>query len=825
MVVGGVVLSLLFTTRLVHRLDALGRLTDELTAGRSARLDRGGSDRGGSDGAGHRAPGTPAPEHQGTRRAHLGSGGDELDRVAGKLADARVLLERRAAERDAARRELEELLARSPVVLVRYDVGARRVTYASPNAARVLGVQAMELLGDPEAIASRCDPSSVGQVRQWVRGQLHADGDRLELVVRFDPGDGSGARQLEATFVVDADDTGHAVRFAAYLLDVTERRRAERQAEERNALLQSILDASPDTIAVRDGEGRVVLASRSLADAVGDAVPADASSPELVEAAYRAGGIGTEQRAAIERMLGRCLAGEAATEPVLTAGRDAAGNERVYETRARPVVGGDGRVVGAITISRDVTEHIRLEESLRQATAAAERSNRAKSEFLSRMSHELRTPLNAILGFAQLLGLDELTEEQASAVGQIERAGQHLLALINEVLDISRIETGHLVVSPRPVPVDDVLDEVASLLAPVADEAGIHLHVQRTTSCTAVHADRQRLLQVLLNLGSNAVKYNERGGSVTMVARIDGDRVRFEVADTGSGIPGDKLDQLFVPFSRLGAERSGVEGTGVGLALSKHLVELMGGSIGVDSAPGRGSTFWIELLAAAPDAPGAGGERRPDPLDQPLATPGTTNGARSPRPRPVAARDPGGEEPPGARTAWRGGGSSDGDRPSPGGGQSGGDGASERAREPDEAGTRGGTGVPVRTAGPELVVLHVEDNPSNANLVEQVLARRPEVHLVTAGQARLGLELARQVRPHLVLLDLHLPDLPGEELLYRLKTEPALADTTVVVVSADATPSRIRRLLGLGVQGYLTKPIDVEALLRLIDREIEERVR
>ena len=361
-------------------------------------------------------------------------------------------------------------------------------------------------------------------------------------------------------------------------------------------------------------------------------------------------------------------------------------------------------------------------------------------------------------------------------------AGRHLLSLINEVLDISRIEAGRVSLSTEPVEVSEVLDEVTTLLAPVAEAAGVELSVDVDGSrVLRVRADRQRLLQVLLNLGSNAVKYNGRGGSVSFCTGPGSDgRIRFEVRDTGPGIPKEQQDQLFVPFSRLGAERSAVEGTGVGLALSKQLVEVMGGVIGVDSVPGHGSTFWIELLAAQknlvdrraePDRPGT--RRSADPASAAVRTDnGTATHAASPVvPNGSSAAAPNGTRSPSA-------------------------------------------------SGLGVVVLQIEDNPSNSALVEQVLAKRPGVRLVSAGEGRTGLELARQHRPDLVLLDLHLPDLPGDELLHRLKAVPELADTKVVVVSADATPSRIREMLDLGVEGYLTKPVDVEALLRLVDNEI-----
>jgi CheY-like chemotaxis protein len=262
------------------------------------------------------------------------------------------------------------------------------------------------------------------------------------------------------------------------------------------------------------------------------------------------------------------------------------------------------------------------------------------------------------------------------------------------------------------------------------------------------------------------------------------------VRDTGPGIAHELQDQLFVPFSRLGAERTGVEGTGVGLALSKQLVEVMGGVIGVDSFPGHGSTFWVELLAADPSLF----------LDPPLAEATAqlvTSAPPEPSLPPATARENG-----------------------------------VPATTPDRHNGRGAPGEKTRVPalpngvvasaepGRGVVVLQIEDNPSNSALVEQVLAKRPGVRLVSAGEGRAGLELARQHRPDLVLLDLHLPDLPGDELLHRLKAVPELADTKVVVVSADATPSRIREMLDLGVEGYLTKPVDIEALLRLVDFEI-----
>jgi PAS domain S-box-containing protein len=248
----------------------------------------------------------------------------------------------------------------------------------------------------------------------------------------------------------------------------------------------------------------------------------------------------------------------------------------------------------------DVTARRRAYEQLEEARAEAERANLAKSEFLSRMSHELRTPLNAILGFGQLLEMEAIDESQEESVRYILRGGRHLLDLINEVLDITRIESGDLALSVEPVALGDALADVLSLLRPVAEERGVRLRTELgALGERHVLADRQRLKQVLLNLASNAIKYNRRGGVATLSVEDTGDdHLRILVEDEGAGIPEEQLERLFVPFDRLGAEAGEVEGTGLGLALSERFVAAMGGTISVESTVGRGSTFSVELRAA-----------------------------------------------------------------------------------------------------------------------------------------------------------------------------------------------------------------------------------
>jgi CheY-like chemotaxis protein len=402
-------------------------------------------------------------------------------------------------------------------------------------------------------------------------------------------------------------------------------------------------------------------------------------------------------------------------------------------------VGEDGRAVGALVMSRDVTEDLVFEAELLTAVGVAERASLAKSEFLSRMSHELRTPLNSVLGFAQLLEMDDLSEQQEQAVGHILRAGRHLLNLIDEVLDIARIESGHLDLSVEPVLVLDVLGDAVDLARPLAEHRDVGVTVD-TTSCppgTYVQADRQRLLQVLLNLLSNATKYNNRTGRVEVsVARTEDGRAEISVTDTGPGIRSEDIDRVFAPFDRIGAEHTGVEGTGVGLTLSKHLVERMGGEIEVQSTVAVGSTFAVRLPLTDP------------PVDLESVVP-----ARG--------------EAPALRGALR--------------------------------------------------ILHVEDNLANLALVEQILARHQEVELIAATLGGMALELARRHRPDVILLDLHLPDMSGIDVLGRLRADPVTTEIPVVVVSADATADRLERLETARVAAYLTKPIDVRELLRVIE--------
>jgi signal transduction histidine kinase len=428
------------------------------------------------------------------------------------------------------------------------------------------------------------------------------------------------------------------------------------------------------------------------------------------------------------------LGGGLLTALLVTALVDIVSRRRVY---ALSLVDERTRELRDALVEKDV-----LEQGQRQAREAAEEANRSKSEFLSRMSHELRTPLNAVLGFAQLLESEGLAEADHDSVKQILKGGRHLLDLINEVLDITRIETGTFQLSPEPVLAGEVLSDIIELTRPLAAQANIHLITGAAAGGCDVHvlADRQRLKQILLNLVSNAIKYNRPGGTVALSCeRSDGSGLRIKVHDTGPGIRPEHLGLLFTPFERLGAEHTSVEGTGIGLALSRRLAEAMGGTLEVDTNLGQGTTFWVELPL----------------VEGPVERYVRLNGHEDLEPAPASRHT--------------------------------------------------------------TKILYIEDNISNLRLVERILARDGDIELISAMQGRLGLELAREHQPALILLDLHLPDIAGDEVLRQLRDDPHTSTIPVVVVSADATTGQIRRLLAEGARAYLTKPLDVSELRSLVD--------
>ncbi len=535
---------------------------------------------------------------------------------------------------------------------------------------------------------------------------------------------------------------------AALLWQGSRRQRALERNERRYRLL---LDSSPDAIfLVRDGHFSYVnpatlklLGAEEPAQIVGRPVLAHIHPDHHASVAARREQL--QQRHAVPAQEERYLRLDGSVVEV--------------EVTAAPFV--DEHGVSSQVIVRDVAERRRAARALQQladdlerrvsertaelerARDEAERANRAKSEFLSRMSHELRTPLNAILGFGQLLELDLREPGPRAQVQQILDAGRHLLALINDVLDLARIEAGHLAVSTEVVALQPLVADCLALLQPQARARQIELSAPAADDRRQLRADRTRLKQVLLNLLANAVKYNRVGGRVAVLVEDRGEHWRLCVDDTGPGLDAGQQARLFVPFERLEAADSAIEGTGIGLALSRRLVELMHGRIGVVSERGRGSRFWVEL-PKAPDL--------------------------APAPAPALL--------------------------------------------PADAGAlRDG-------AGPgQHELLYIEDNPVNLLLVQHIVALRPQWRLLTASLPSQGLILARTRRPRLVLLDIHLPEMDGFAVMRVLREDPATRDIPVVAVSAHAMPADLARGRAAGFADYLTKPLELERMLELLDAQ------
>ncbi|HXI35214.1 MAG TPA: PAS domain S-box protein [Gemmatimonadales bacterium] len=411
---------------------------------------------------------------------------------------------------------------------------------------------------------------------------------------------------------------------------------------------------------------------------------------------------------------------------VFTAIRDPAGNAR-----------------GFAKLTRDLTERRQVEETLTLAKGAAEKANLAKSEFLSSMSHELRSPLNAILGFAQLMESDvtPATPSQKGSIDEILRAGWYLLELINEILDLAQIESGKLSLSTEPTSLGEVLVECQAIIEPQAQAHSIGLTFPEFAEPCFVAADRTRLKQVLINLLSNGIKYNKSGGTVVVdCLGSTPTRIRLNVRDTGAGLAPEKLAQLFQPFNRLGQEHGAEQGTGIGLVMSKRLVELMGGVLAVESTIGVGSVFSWELDAAvAPVLDAAPAD--PTPATSPLAQPG----------------------------------------------------------------------------GPRRTLLYVEDNPANLKLVEQLIARRPAIRLLSAMDGNMGIQLARANLPDVILMDINLPGISGIEALKILREDVSTKHIPIVALSANAMPQDVERGMTAGFFSYLTKPIKVKEFMDALD--------
>ncbi len=549
------------------------------------------------------------------------------------------------------------------------------------------------------------------------------------------------------------DDQGDIIGYLLIGTDNSARKRVEaeqmkldQRLRDQQFYTRSLIESNIDALMTTDPAGIITDVNKQMEALTG------CTRDELIGAPFKSY---FTDPARAEAGIKQVLREKKVTNYELTAcARD--GKTTVVSYNATTFYDRDRKLEGVFAAARDVTERKRLDQALeeqnvelKRARAAAEKANLAKSDFLSSMSHELRSPLNAILGFAQLINSDSPppTPAQTESIDQILHAGWYLLELINEILDLAQIESGRLALSQEPTSLTEVMFECRAMIEPQGQKRGIGMTFPQFDLPCFVEADRTRLKQVLINLLSNAIKYNQANGTVVVdVDRVKGapERVRVSVKDSGAGLPPDMLMQLFQPFNRLGQERSAEEGTGIGLVMSKRLVELMGGEIGVESTVGFGSVFWFEL-----------------------------NAATAPR---LAV-----------------------DRAGP-------------AANPQEA---------VPHGAPQRTLLYVEDNPANLKLIEQLIARRPDMHLLTARDGDLGIQLARGHQPEVILMDINLPGISGIEALKILREDPATAHIPIVALSANAMPRDIEKGLHAGFFRYLTKPIKVNEFMHTLDEALD----
>lgn len=658
---------------------------------------------------------------------------DATGTVVGASAIGRNITDRLALERVRFR----ALLTSAPDAIVGVDAHGR-VEFASDRVEALFGWSPNELIG--EMIEVLIPETAIG-IHEAHRAHFVADphprqmGAELELTARRKDGTVFPA---EISLSTITKETGE-LQILAAVRDVTTARRTERESKEREELFDQFARSTEVGFSLRESNQMLYMnPSFQRIFEIGQSRP----FPTLLELETN---LHPDDRAAATHAAVAADHGESSKTELRVVHSDdsiqwlTAANDRVTST--------DGSVARVATTFTDITDR-KIAEAVAQhaqveaqdARVEAERANAAKTEFLSRMSHELRTPLNAILGFGQLLEMDEMSAERRDSVDHIIRAGGHLLELIDEVLDISQMERGEMRLFLEPVNVAEVSDEAVGMIRPLADRRRIHIVDDGLLHETFVHADRQRLKQVLVNLLANAVKYNRDGGLVRIEsALVNAEQFRLTVSDTGVGIAEGDLGRLFQPFERLSSEQSHVEGTGLGLALTKQLMLAMNGTIGVASRLDEGSSFWVELSIAE-------GPTVDDPITPPF-----------------------------------------------------------------------GTATAPRVSAETKTILFVEDNLSNVRLLERIVARQHHIVLMVAMQGRLAVEMAVEHQPDLILLDLHLPDISGEEVLHDLRADPRTADTPIVITSADATTGRPTQLLAQGATDYLTKPFDLQRLLGLIN--------
>jgi PAS domain S-box-containing protein len=659
-----------------------------------------------------------------------------------------VCLKRKESEQAQAIRDLVartkeqfELLDRAPDAIVVVTEGAQ-IVMVNAQTEKLFGYARDDLLGQSieTLIPERFRKAHREHIaRFFAHPSARPMGAALDLFARR--ADGS---EVPIEVSLSAVRTEQGIAVCAAIRDISERKRIEAMARLNADRLLSAVETIQDAFALFDGKGRLVLCNSVYRRLIGDAIQGpivDRTYEELLDAwidDIAFSDVAERERFRAER-LSRGLRDATATFDV-----------RMRDGRSLRIIDRRTAEGGTVKTIWDLTADVRLAAELREAREAAEAASRAKSNFLSSMSHELRTPLNAILGFAQLLRQDKkepLSERHNARVAQILAGGEHLLRLIDDILDLSRIEAGAVSISTESVDLVEVLEELKSTLEPMAAAQGIRVKLDMLPSdIPAVVADRTRLAQILMNFGSNGIKYNRPAGEVTFtVSKPAPEVVRVMVRDTGVGIPVEMQDKLFKPFQRAGQESGPIEGTGIGLVVSKRLAELMGGNVGFRSVPGSFSEFWLDIPAHESAAPS----------------------------RPV-------EE------------------------------AREAARALNDTQARG-------------LVLYVEDNPSNVTFMRDLFSTFAELDVLTAPTAELGVHLARERRPRLIIMDINLPGMSGLDALHALRGHPETRDIPVIALTAAASKRDVQRGLQAGFDRYLTKPVKVDEFVSALEELLADR--
>lgn len=685
-----------------------------------------------------------------------------------------VLVFRDVTKEDAAQRSLRDSSALVQAVLhtvvdgiITIQARGGIIEKVNPAVERMFGYTAAELIGQSfSLLIPELDQDQIDGSLDYYRPGERAEASNLGREVEGRRKDG---QLFPLEMAASEMSLGGQRYFTGILRDISSRKQAEAAQLKAGALQNAIFNSANFSSIATDANGVIQIfnvgAERMLGysanEVMNQITPADISDPTEVVARARALSreLGTTIKPGFEALVFKASRGIEDIYELTYIRKDGSRFPAVVSVTA--LRDAQNVIIGYLLIGTDNTARMAIEgertrlglalqdknAELQSARIIADKANLAKSEFLSSMSHELRSPLNAILGFAQLMdsATPPATASQKASIDRILHAGWYLLELINEILDLAVIESGKLSISEEPVSLAEMLIDCRSIIEPQSQKREITLTFPTFPVPIFVQADRVRLKQVLINLLSNAIKYNRPHGSVEVVcaASLPG-RIRISVKDTGQGLSPDQLRQLFQPFNRLGQERSSEEGTGIGLVMSKLLVELMGGAIGVTSTVGAGSEFWYDLNIA--DTPQLVGFEMINPAE------------------------------------WH----------------------ASRAK----------TGA-IRT------ILYVEDNPANLELVGQLIGRRPDLRMLGAEDATVGLRLAREVQPEVLLMDINLPGLSGIQALRLLQEDPSIRHIPVIAISASAMVGDIKKGMDAGFFRYLTKPINVVEFMKTIDEALE----